>query len=53
MPVKMSELLDQLSVATDKRGFEYAFFGKDRTYGVGSSGRKAMLFPPLNEEALG
>ncbi|KAH0605455.1 uncharacterized protein H6S33_004677 [Morchella sextelata] len=53
MPTKMSALLDQLSVAADKRGFEYASFGKDRTYGVGSSGRKAMLFPPLNEEVLG
>lgn len=50
MPEKMGELLDQISVEKDRRGFAFARLGKDRTYGVGASGRGIKLFPPLNEE---
>lgn len=50
MPEKMRELLDQISVEEDKRGFAFAGLGKDRTYGVGASGRGLKLFPPLSEE---
>lgn len=49
MPEKMRQLLDQISVGEDRRGFEFAGLGKDRGYGIGASGRRAMLFPPLSE----
>lgn len=49
MPGKMKELLDQISVSDERRGFGFAGLGKDREYGVGASGRRVMLFPPLNE----
>lgn len=50
MPEKMGELLDQISVGKDRRGFAFTSLGKDRTYGVGASGRRMKLFPPLSEE---
>lgn len=47
MPKKMEELLDRINVGKDKRGFEFARLGRDRTYGVGVSGKSIKLFPPL------
>jgi len=66
MPDKMRQALDQLEVAPDKRGFEYAAYGKDISYAGQAServqldrpqGRKrikqahdSVLFPPLIAE---
>lgn len=49
MPEKMRELLDQIKVREDRRSFAFAGLGKDRTYGVGVSGRTTKLFPALLE----
>jgi methionyl-tRNA synthetase len=49
MPDKAKEVLNHLSVEKTKRSFEYAAFGADDTYGVGTKGKKGMVFPPLSE----
>lgn len=49
IPDKARAILDQLQVDKAHRTFEHARFGKDKTYGVGTQGRKGMVFPPLSE----
>ena len=51
MPSKMKQLLDQLGVDPEKRMFENAEFGSDRTFGTPlippGRGHEGVLFPPL------
>ncbi|KAA8910440.1 methionyl-tRNA synthetase-like protein [Sphaerosporella brunnea] len=49
MPSKSKEILDQLAVDTKKRSFKYATYGADDSYGVGTKGKKGLVFPPLSE----
>jgi methionyl-tRNA synthetase len=49
MPSKAKAILDQLAVEPTKRSFEYARYGADDSYGVGTKGKKGMVFPPLSE----
>ncbi|KAK1995849.1 tRNA synthetase class I [Colletotrichum falcatum] len=51
MPAKMGTMLDMVGVQADRRGFEYAVFGADLTYGApvlnpGRPGEWHSLFPP-------
>ncbi|GKT40942.1 putative methylcrotonoyl-CoA carboxylase beta chain, mitochondrial [Colletotrichum spaethianum] len=55
MPSKMGTLLDMVGVQADRRGFEYAVFGADLTYGTpaidpGRPGEWNSLFPPQASE---
>ena len=51
MPTKMQQLLDQLGVKPNKRTFQDAIFGSDRTYGTPlipvGRGHTGVLFPSL------
>jgi methionyl-tRNA synthetase len=54
MPTKAAKLLDMMGVDESRRTFDYAFVGKDETYGnpkipVGKS-KWDSLFPPLPVE---
>lgn len=46
-PGKAKELLDQMKVSEERRGFEWAGFAKDDAYGVGSNRKGWMTFPAL------
>lgn len=65
MPDKMQQALDQLEVAPDNRGFQYAAYGRDTTYALTVSAKAQgsrlkgkrikhakdnVLFPPLIAE---
>ncbi|CCX31042.1 Similar to Probable methionine--tRNA ligase, mitochondrial; acc. no. Q9C2H9 [Pyronema omphalodes CBS 100304] len=49
MPTKAGEVLDKLNVEKEKRGFEFAKYGSDDTFGEGTKGKKGAVFPPLSE----
>lgn len=51
MPSKMERALDDLSVESDRRTFEYSRFGSDDTYGKGAS-EKARSLRPNNHNGV-
>jgi len=49
MPEKAKAVLDQLNVSPGRRTFDFAGYAKDNSYGVGTKGKKGLIFPPLSE----